>query len=68
MYLFLIVYDIGINFVSVKSGYLMWYVSLDDIVVIFKKVLGGFCVFFLFFIIFVILLLGVNIECFLVFL
>lgn len=68
MYLFLIVYDIGINFVSVKSGYLMWRVSLDDVVVSFKKVLGGFCVFFLFFIIFVILLLGVNIECFLVFL
>lgn len=68
VFVFNCIYDIGINFVSVKSGYLMWYVSLDDIVVIFKKVLGGFCVFFLFFIIFVILLLGVNIECFLVFL
>lgn len=45
----------------------MWCVSLDDVVIL-KKVLGGFCVFFLFFIIFVILLLGVNIECFLVFL
>lgn len=64
MHLFLIVYDIGTNFVSVKSGHPMWHVSLDDVVVIFKKVPGGFCVLPLFFTISAILSLGANIECF----
>lgn len=40
----------------------MWRVSLDDIVVIFKKVPGG--VLPLFFTISAILSLGANIECF----
>lgn len=37
VFVFNCIYDIGINFVSVKSGYLMWRVSLDDVVVIVRK-------------------------------
>lgn len=37
VFVFNCIYDIGINFVSVKSGYLMWRVSLDDVVVILRK-------------------------------
>lgn len=36
-FVFNCIYDIGTNFVSVKSGHPMWHVSLDDIVVILRK-------------------------------